>query len=247
MISSGASRRSAARCDGVKAMILAAGRGERMRPLTDRVPKPLLPVAGRPLIAHLIERLARAGFSELVVNVSHLADQVERELGDGSRHGARITYSREAVALETGGGIAYALPLLGAAPFVVVNSDIYCDYDFTRLVAAAAKLAPDAPGAHLVLVDNPAHHPAGDFCLADGKVSTDGPGPRLTFSGIGIYPPALFAGVARGAKCQLAALLRPAMAQGCVSGERHRGLWMDIGTPQRLADLERLLTEGNGI
>jgi MurNAc alpha-1-phosphate uridylyltransferase len=247
MISSGASRRWVARSDEVKAMILAAGRGERMRPLTDRVPKPLLPVAGRPLIAHLVERLARAGLTELVVNVSHLAEQVERELGDGARLGARITYSREAVALETGGGIAYALPLLGTGPFVVVNSDIYCDYDFTRLQAAAKRLAPDAPGAHLVLVDNPAHHPAGDFCLADGKLSMDGRGPRLTFSGIGVYPPALFAGVARGAKCQLAALLRPAMAQGRVSGERHPGLWMDIGTPQRLADLERLLSAGGSI
>ena len=228
-------------------MILAAGRGERMRPLTDRVPKPLLPVAGRPLIAHLIERLARAGVNELVVNVSHLADQVERELGDGSRLGVRITYSREAVALETGGGIAYALPLLGAAPFAVVNSDIYCDYDFTRLAAAAAKLAPDAPGAHLVLVDNPSHHPDGDFCLEQGKVAADGTHPRLTFSGIGVYPPALFAPVARGAKCQLAALLRPAMAQGHVSGEHHRGLWLDIGTPQRLADLDRLLSAGKSI
>lgn len=228
-------------------MILAAGRGERMRPLTDRVPKPLLPVAGRPLIDHLIERLARAGFTELVVNVSHLAEQVERELGDGSRHGARITYSREAVALETAGGIAYALPLLGSGPFAVVNSDIYCDYDFNRLAAPAAKFSPDAPGAHLVLVDNPPHHPAGDFCLADGKVSADGPGPRLTFSGIGVYPPALFAGVERGAKRQLAALLKPAMAEGHVSGEHHRGLWMDIGTPQRLAELERLLSAGKSI
>jgi MurNAc alpha-1-phosphate uridylyltransferase len=222
-------------------MILAAGRGERMRPLTDRVPKPLLPVAGRPLIAHLIGRLARAGLTDLVVNVSHLAEQVERELGDGSRHGVRIAYSREAVALETGGGIAYALPLLGSGPFVVVNSDIYCDYDFSRLAEAAARLAPDAPGAHLVLIDNPPHHPGGDFVLAGGRVRDDGPDPRLTFSGIGVYPPALFAGIARGARCQLASLLRPLMAQGRVTGEHHRGLWMDIGTPQRLAELERVL------
>jgi N-acetyl-alpha-D-muramate 1-phosphate uridylyltransferase len=225
----------------VKAMILAAGRGERMRPLTDRVPKPLLPTGGRPLIAHLIERLARAGYCDLVVNVSHLAGQIERELGDGSRHGVRIAYSREEQALETGGGIAYALPLLGQAPFVVVNSDIYCDFDFTRLASAAARLEPGAAGAHLVLVDNPPHHPAGDFCLDDGKVSADGSHPRLTFSGIGVYEPALFTGVARGAKSQLAALLRPVMAQGRVSGEHHRGVWMDIGTPQRLADLEQLL------
>ena len=226
----------------MKAMILAAGRGERMRPLTDRVPKPLIPVGGRPLIAHLIERLARAGYTDLVVNVSHLADQVERELGDGARLGVNIAYSHEAVALETGGGIAYALPLLGRGPFLVVNSDIYCDYDFARIGAAAARLAPDAPGAHLVLVDNPRHHPNGDFALERGRVRGEGTGTRLTFSGIGVYPPALFAGVERGAKCQLAGLLRPAMAQGRVTGEHHRGLWMDIGTPQRLADLERLLS-----
>ena len=134
-------------------MILAAGRGERMRPLTDHVPKPLLPVGGRPLIAHLIERLARAGFAELVVNVSHLAGLIERELGDGSNLGVRIVYSREAQALETGGGIAYALPLLGAAPFVVVNSDIYCDFDFARLASVETALASGALAAHLVLVD----------------------------------------------------------------------------------------------
>lgn len=221
-------------------MILAAGRGERMRPLTDHVPKPLVSAAGRPLIVHLIERLARAGFSELVVNVSHLAAQIKRELGDGSRHGVRIVYSREEQALETGGGIAYALPLLGDAPFVALNSDIYCDFDYRRLAAAGAALERGALAAHLVLVDNPPHHPAGDFSLAGGKVSADGM-PRLTFSGIGAYSPALFAGVERGAKCQLVALLKPAMAQGRVAGEQHRGLWMDVGTPQRLADLERTL------
>ncbi|MBI3044171.1 MAG: nucleotidyltransferase family protein [Betaproteobacteria bacterium] len=220
-------------------MILAAGRGERMRPLTDRVPKALLEVGGRPLIAHLVERLARAGLTELVVNVSHLAGLIERALGDGSRHGVRIAYSREERALETGGGIAYALPLLGPSPFVVVNSDIYCDFDFARLVSAAAMLDGGTAGAHLVLVDNPAHHPRGDFCLHDGRVSADGPRERLTFSGIGVYAPALFSGVARGTRCQLAALLRPAMAQGRVSGEHHCGLWRDIGTPQRLAELER--------
>ena len=222
-------------------MILAAGRGERMRPLTDRVPKPLLPVGGRPLIVHLIERLARAGLVDLVVNVSHLAGMLERELGDGSRHGARIVYSREEQALETGGGIAYALPLLGEAPFVVVNSDIYCDFDFARLAAVEAGLRSGALAAHLVLVDNPPHHPEGDFCLCEGRVSGEGRESRLTFSGIGVYAPALFTGIARGAKCQLAALLKPAMAQGRITGEYHQGLWMDVGTPQRLADLEQLL------
>ena len=211
-----------------------------MRPLTDRVPKALLEVGGRPLIAHLVEGLARAGIRDLVVNVSHLAGLVERALGNGSRYGACITYSREKQALETGGGIAYALPLLGEAPFVVVNSDIYCDFDFAHLASAAAVLDRRAACAHLVLVDNPPYHPDGDFSLRDGSVAADGP-QRLTFSGIGIYAAALFAGVARGTKCPLSALLKPAMAQGHVSGEHHRGLWMDIGTPQRLAELERRL------
>lgn len=228
----------------MKAMILAAGRGERMRPLTERVPKPLLPAAGRPLIAHLIDRLARAGFMDLVVNVSHLAAQIEHELGDGSRHGVTIAYSHEAQALETGGGIAYALPLLGGRPFVVVNSDIYCDFDFARLAPLEAGLERGACSAHLVLVDNPAHHPGGDFGLQEGKVVADAPGRRLTFSGIGVYAPALFAGVARGARCQLAALLKPEMARGRVTGEHHAGLWMDIGTPQRLAALDTLLSAG---
>jgi len=224
----------------MKAMILAAGRGERMRPLTDRLPKALLEAGGRPLVAHLIERLVRCGYSELVVNVSHLAGMIERALGDGSRYGARIVYSRETEPLETGGGIAYALPLLGDGPFLVVNSDIYCDFDFARLAAAATALQPGTDLAHLVLVDNPPHHPGGDFSLGAGKVSADGPR-CLTFSGIGVYSPALFATVARGARRQLAALLKPAMARGLVSGEHHRGLWMDIGTPLRLEALERAL------
>ena len=224
----------------MKAMILAAGRGERMRPLTDRLPKALLEAGGRPLVAHLIERLVRCGYSELVVNVSHLAGMIERALGDGSRYGARIVYSRETEPLETGGGIAYALPLLGDDPFLVVNSDIYCNFDFARLAAAATALQSGAGLAHLVLVDNPPHHPGGDFSLGAGKVSADGPR-RLTFSGIGVYSPALFATVARGARRQLAALLKPAMARGLVSAEHHRGLWMDIGTPLRLEALERAL------
>lgn len=224
----------------MKAMILAAGRGERMRPLTDGVPKALLPAGGRPLVVHLIERLVRAGFTELVVNVSHLGDLIEHELGDGAVFGARIAYSREACALETGGGIAYALPLLGSAPFLVVNSDVHSDFDFARLAPVGAALARGGLVAHLVLVDNPPHHPAGDFCLREGVVTASG-APRFTFSGIGVYTPALFASVKRGAKCQLVTLLGPAMAQGRVSGEHHRGRWMDIGTPQRLAELERVL------
>jgi MurNAc alpha-1-phosphate uridylyltransferase len=228
---------------GLKAMILAAGRGERMRPATDHVPKALLRAGGRPLIAHLIERLVRPGFTELVVNVSHLGHLVERELGDGSRYGVRISYSREAQPLETGGGIAYALPLLGEAPFAVVNSDIYCDFDFGRLKPALAALERHERLAHLVLVDNPPHHPGGDFCLSEGRVALEG-AQRLTFSGIGAYSPALFASVERGARCPLTALLAPALAEGRVAGELHRGLWMDIGTPQRLAELERVLARG---
>ena len=229
----------------MKAMILAAGRGERMRPLTDRLPKALLEAGGRPLIAHLIERLARSDCTELVVNVSHHGALIEQELGDGSRLGVRIVYSREAEPLETGGGIAYALPLLGDGPFLVVNSDIYCDFDFARLARPAVALARGPGLAHLVLVDNPPHHPAGDFALAAGRVSGDGPA-RLTFSGIGVYAPALFAGIARGARRQLAALLAPAMARGLVGGEHHRGLWMDIGTPPRLEALESALAARGG-
>ncbi len=229
----------------MKAMILAAGRGERMRPLTDRVPKALLEVGGRPLIAHLIEGLARSGHTEVVVNVSHLAGMIEQELGDGSRYGVRIVYSREAQPLETAGGIAFALPLLGDAPFVVINSDVYSDFDFARLAAPAAALARGRGLAHLVLVDNPAHHPRGDFALSAGAVSAEGAG-RLTFSGIGVYAPALFSGVARGARCQLVALLTPAMARGLVTGEHHRGLWMDVGTPLRLDALERALAAESG-
>ena len=225
---------------GVKAMILAAGRGQRMRPVSDSVPKALLSVAGRPLIAHLIERLARSGFTELVVNVSHLGHLIERELGDGSRHGVRISYSREVEPLETGGGIAYALPLLGEAPFAVVNGDVYSDFEFARLIPALAALARGERIAHLVLVDNPQHHPGGDFCLRDGRVVTEGT-QRLTFSGIGAYSPAMFAPAERGRRCPLTALLAPALAEGLVAGEHHPGLWMDVGTPQRLAELEQAL------
>lgn len=225
----------------MKAMILAAGRGERMRPLTDRVPKPLLRIAGRPLVVHLIERLARAGCIDLVLNVSHLASTIEAELGDGARYGVRIAYSHEPQALETGGGIAQALPLLGEAPFIAVNSDIYTDFDFARLIARAGSLDPAVATAHLVLVDNPPHHPAGDFCLRDARVEA-GPGDRLTFAGIGLYTPALFSGVRRGSRCPLVKLLTAAMVAGRVSGEHHRGLWMDIGTPQRLADAQRLFS-----
>jgi MurNAc alpha-1-phosphate uridylyltransferase len=225
----------------MKAMILAAGRGERMRPLTDRVPKPLLSVAGRPLIAWLIERLAHCGYRDLVVNVSHLGGMIENVLGDGAAFGVRVAYSREEEPLETAGGIAAALPLLGAAPFVAVNGDLYTDFDFARLGRCAQALSSRATLAHLVMVDNPPHHPKGDFALgADGCVKRDD-AERLTFSGIGVYHPALFSSVARGAKFQLAELLREPMAARRVRGEHHKGLWLDVGTPERLAQLERSL------
>ncbi|WP_420826820.1 N-acetylmuramate alpha-1-phosphate uridylyltransferase MurU [Chromatium okenii] len=216
------------------AMILAAGRGERMRPLTDHTPKPLLPVAGKPLIVHHIERLAAAGFRQLVINHAHLGAQIVAALGDGTAFGVQIRYSAEARALETGGGIVQALPLLGTAPFVVVNGDIWTDYDVKQLALAEDDLA------QLVLVDNPPQHPAGDFRLEEGRVWADG-APRLTFSGIGLYRPALFAGCTAGASLPLAPLLRTAMAAGRVSGQWHRGRWFDIGTPERLAELEQLL------
>lgn len=220
----------------MKAMILAAGRGERMRPLTDRTPKPLLAVAGEPMIVRTLRALQRAGVSEVVVNVAHLGAQIEAALGTGAAWGLHITYSREAEALETAGGIAQALPALGVAPFIVVNGDIVTDYDFTRLTPGLAA----GHRAHLVLVDNPAHHPRGDFVLREGRVADDGE-PRLTYSGIGLYHPDLFAGVTRGAKAALAPLLRAAMANGAVSGEHHRGLWTDVGTPQRLDEVDALL------
>jgi N-acetyl-alpha-D-muramate 1-phosphate uridylyltransferase len=214
-------------------MILAAGRGERMRPLTDRTPKPLLPVAGRPLIVWHIERLAAAGFHDIVINHAHLGDQIEALLGDGDAWGVRIRYAEEpAGALETAGGIANALPLLGDEPFLVINGDIFCDWDVAR--ARTALAAPLL--AHLVLVPNPDHHPAGDFALTDGTLGAGKE--RHTFAGIGIYRPEMFAAIARGQVAKLAPLLDAAIAAGRVSGELHGGRWVDVGTPERLAALD---------
>lgn len=223
----------------MKAMILAAGRGVRMRPLSDTTPKPLLPVRGRPLIAHLIERLRRSGFDDIVINVSHLGAAIEAALGDGAALGVRIAYSREREALETAGGIAAALPLLGTRPFVAVNGDIYTEYGFERLQQFAEELASGAL-AHLVLAANPPHHPAGDFCLRQGVLALDGE-PRLTFCGIGAYHPELFTPLAPGDRCSLASLLRAPISRGRVGGEQYHGQWLDVGTPQRLAELERHL------
>ena len=215
----------------MKAMILAAGRGERMRPLTDTTPKPLLQVGGRALIEYHIMALHAAGIDEMVINHAWLGEQITACLGDGSRYGVQIHYSDESSgALETAGAIVKALPLLGAAPFVVINSDIFTDYDYSRL--------PSQPAgqAHLVMVDNPPQHPRGDFALRAGRVFAEGE-PRLTFSGIGVYQPGLFVNCPEG-PLPLAPLLREAMARHEVSGEHYTGQWQDIGTPTRLAELD---------
>lgn len=233
----------------MKALVFAAGFGERMRPLTEHTPKPLLRAGGRPLIVRHLEKLAAAGATDVVVNTSWLAERFPEALGDGSRWGLRLHYSIEgAVPLETGGGMLNALPWLradggGNDAFVAVNGDIYTDHDYTALPRD-----PDGD-AHLVLVDNPEHHSGGDFTLdAGGRVGAEGP-VRLTFSGIGVYRPSLFDGwrdAVVGAsgidetppRFQLAPLLRAAMARGAVTGEHHRGRWTDVGTPERLARLD---------
>ena len=212
----------------MRAMLLAAGRGERMRPLTDDTPKPLLRIGGQTLIEHHIHALAQANITELVINHAHLGEQMVQALGDGDAYGVNIQYSPETgAALETGGGIFNALPLLGDAPFIVVNADIWTDYSFTGLPHDPVGLA------HLVMVDNPEHHPGGDFSLSNGQLSRQGPR-MLTFSGIGVYRPTLFAGCTAGA-FPLAPLLRDAMDKEAVSGEYFTGRWFDIGTPERLA------------
>lgn len=223
----------------MKAMILAAGRGERMRPLTDHTPKPLLQAGGKPLIVWHIERLVRAGITDLIINHAHLGMQIEQALGDGQQFGARIRYSAEGAALETAGGIANALHLLDEQPFAVVNGDIYCDCDFSHLPHCAAALANSADMAHLVLVNNPEHNLKGDFGLHESRVTDSAS--RLTFSGIGLYKPQLFVDIPRGTKAPLAPMLREQIAAGKVSGEYHRGTWVDVGTPQRLHELDMQL------
>jgi MurNAc alpha-1-phosphate uridylyltransferase len=214
-------------------MILAAGRGERLRPLTESIPKPLVPAGGKPLLVWHLERLAAGGCREAVMNVSHLADQIIERIGDGSRFGVRITYSREAEPLETAGGIAHARALLGPAPFLLVNADIYCEIDFARLRA----LDLGARLAHLVLVPNPPHRSGGDFTLEQGLVG-NGSGARYTYSGIAVMSPSLVAAVGSDEKAPLAPLLRSAADRRLISGELHRGYWQDVGTAERLAELE---------
>jgi N-acetyl-alpha-D-muramate 1-phosphate uridylyltransferase len=223
----------------MKAMILAAGRGVRMRPLTDTTPKSLLAAGGKPLIVWQLEKLARAGFTEAVINHAHLGHMIEAALGDGSRFGVSIRYSPELEALETAGGIVLALPLLGAEPFLVINADIYTDYDLSAL----AHVDLQDGLAHLVLVDNPPQHPRGDFALEAGRVRDTGKR-MLTFSGIGVYAPRLFGGIPPSAKVALAPILRKAMAADRVSGEHYRGRWHDIGTTERLEALDTELRCG---
>ena len=219
----------------MKAMILAAGRGERMGALTERVPKPLLEVGGRPLIEHQVRKLAAAGFRDVVVNIAWLGERIEAHLGNGSAFGVRVRYSREPEgALDTGGGIRGALPLLGEEPFVAVNADVWSDYPLEKLHGAGAG------GGHIVLVDNPAHHPRGDFSLAPGGTVVEAGRDRLTFSGIGRYSPRLFA-ARPDRRFPLAEVLREAIAAGVLSGEHHRGEWIDVGTPVRLRALDRAL------
>jgi len=220
-------------------MILAAGRGERMRPLTDHTPKSMLQVGGKPLIFRHLEKLADAGFGLVVINHAHLGQQIESAVGDGGRWNLTIQFSAEVHALETAGGIRNALPLLREQVFAVVNADVYSDYDYARLAGAIRQMQA-ATLAHLVLVDNPPHHPAGDFSL-EGDLVRTGTKDRLTFSGIGAYRAALFAPVAPGARFPLAPLLREQLTLGRITGEHFRGEWDDIGTPQRLADLQARL------
>lgn len=217
----------------MKAMILAAGLGKRMRPLTDHCPKPLLPIAGKPLIAYHLERLRGAGIQDVVINVSYRAEQIIEALGDGEAYGLRIHWSHETSPLETGGGIQQALPLLGEAPFLLVNGDVWCE----ALPSPQALQGNDL--AHLVLVDNPAHHVDGDFALLAGRVHQTSH-QRLTFAGISVIHPALLAGQVPGAFA-LAPLLKAAIHDGRVSGEHYTGHWVDVGTPERLAALENQL------
>ncbi len=212
-----------------------------MRPLTDTTPKALLEVGGKPLIVWHIEKLAAAGFTQIIINHAHLGAQIESTLGDGARFGISIAYSPETEALETAGGIAHALPLLAVPAFAAVNADVYSDYDYAKLAQAVARR--DQPGAlaHLILIDNPAHHPAGDFALDGSRVVLEGL--RLTFSGMAVYRAELFSGITPGTKVALAPLLREQISAQRVSGEYFAGHWHDIGTPERLALLNRVLAD----
>lgn len=222
----------------MKAMILAAGRGERMRPLTDHKPKPLLQAGGKPLIVWHLERLAAAGFKEIVINHAHLGSQIEAALGNGAPWGLHIQYSPEPPgALETAGGIATALPLLGDEPFLVVNGDVYCDIDFGHFSGLTVG------NAHLVMVPNPIHHNSGDFSLDGARVIAAQGEQTFTYSGVAVFAPAFFAKVKPGSIMKLRPLLDAAIAAGTLTGERHAGRWVDVGTPERLAELDQELRD----
>jgi MurNAc alpha-1-phosphate uridylyltransferase len=239
----------------MKAMILAAGRGERMRPLTDHLPKPLLPVGGKPLIVWHIERLARAGIRDIVINHAWLGHTIVAALGDGAAFDVRITYSGEGTALETAGGIARALPMLTASParpaspgepFLVVSADTWCDFDYGRALTIARQMQASRLACWLVMVPNPAHHAVGDFLLADGLMrmaAHAAHGRSLTYAGIGLYTAQMFCEVADGARSPLRPWLEREIAAGRAAGEYHGGQWFDIGTVQRLAELDRLLAD----
>lgn len=229
----------------MKAMILAAGRGERMRPLTDTRPKPLLEVCGKPLIVWQIERLVAAGITELVINHAHLGQQIETTLGDGGRYGARIAYSPETEALESAGGVVKALHLLGPSPFLIVSADIYVESDYRRLVESVLPLQ-DGILACLWMVANPEWHARGDFVLSDGLLRLDGD-PRLTYSNIGVFHPTFFAGVEPGTKYPLLPLFNRAIASGRVKGAVLGGMWDNIGTPPQLAALDSLLKKRRAV
>ncbi len=224
-------------------MILAAGRGERMRPLSDHTPKALLEAGSKPLIVWQIERLVAGGFDDIVINHAHLGALIEARLGDGRQYGARIRYSPEAVALETAGGIAQALSLLGARPFVAVSADVYTDFDYARLQPHIDAIARDPRHtvAHFVLTDNPPFHPDGDMGIRDGRACFDPP--RLNYAGIQVLAPQLFAGIAPGTIKKLFPWMFDLVRAGQVSAEHYRGRWFNIGTPQQLAELDRLLGE----
>ena len=225
----------------MKAMILAAGRGERMRPLTEHCPKPLLPAGGKPLLQWHIEALVKVGFDQIIVNHAYLGRQIEEYFGDGSLLGARLNYSAETTALETAGGIRKALPLLGSTPFLVINGDVACEWPVAKALHVANNW-PEGALAYLVMVPNPVHNLKGDFALHGDEVKQAGPvDTTFTFSGIGVYHPDLFGSIVPGEVAKLAPLLREAMAAGKVQGELFDGFWMDIGTPERLNELNQRL------
>lgn len=232
----------------MQAMVLAAGRGERMRPLTDHTPKPLLKVNNKPLLVWHLEALSRAGFESVVINVAHLGQQIQGYVGDGQRYGLEVRYSVEPQgALETAGGIAQAAPWcdsaghLASPHFLVVNADVWTDWPMARAFAIRDQMAASAGNTrcHLVLIDNPVQHPDGDFSLASGQVLPRRPGDSLTFSGIGVYDHRIFKEIRAGTRAPLAPLLHQAIAQGQCSGEHYDGIWSDVGTPERLAQLNQ--------